>query len=567
MAGLHRRRAGGFDVTAIAHPADPASLGTGRPTRSVVDRQGRRRLLLLVEDNPGDAHLLRVMLDDDDPKATDLTTVSSMLEAEQHLAVADVDVILLDLGLPDAQGLDAVRRARLAAPGVPLVVLTGLDDESLALEALQEGAQDYLIKGQIEARGLLRAVRYAIERKALEDARRDGEHQLLQAQKLESIGRLAGGIAHDFNNMVFAISGYAELLGQDLAAMDMAADERPTLLQSVTAIQDAARRASALTGQLLAFSRQQLVAITVLDLNATILSVAPMVRQLIGERLQLDLRLDPDAGLIRADPGQIDQIVVNLIVNARDAMPDGGTVVIRTGVARADDDDLIGLDPRAAFAFLEVTDTGIGMDEATRAHMFEPFFTTKDIGKGTGLGLATTHGIVERAGGRIRVRSDVGMGSVFKLYFPAVTAAIEQLAPVVQVVPVGAGRILVVEDDASVREMVARLLGRAGYDVLTAADGDAALALTRREPPIDVLVTDVVMPRMSGVALTEAMLDRYPSIGIVLLSGYTPNNLDLDLGLVIAKGARFVSKPVSAATLVQAVRDAAAAASAGLRAS
>lgn len=523
----------------------------------------KRRLLLVVEDNPGDAHLLRLMLDEHDPVATQLTTVSSMREAEAHLATSEVDVILLDLGLPDAQGLDAVRRARLAAPGVPLVVLTGLDDESLAAEALQAGAQDYLIKGQIEARSLLRAVRYAIERMALEDARRDGEHQLLQAQKLESIGRLAGGIAHDFNNMLFAISGYAELLQQDLAASaGVAPDERPALLDSVTAIQDAARRAAALTGQLLAFSRQQSVAVTVLDLNATILSVAPMVRQLIGEHYQLDLRLDPAAGLIRADPGQIDQIVVNLIVNARDAMPDGGMVVIRTGVAPSDDGGLIGLGSHAAYAILEVTDTGIGMDEATRAHMFEPFFTTKDVGKGTGLGLATTHGIIERAGGRIKVRSEVGHGSVFSLYFPSVTSALELQPAAVRIVPVGAGRVLVVEDDASVRQMVASLLGRAGYDVLTASDGDAAIALTRRMPPIDVLVTDMVMPRMSGVTLSEAMLDRYPSLGIVLLSGYTPDTLDLDLERVITHGARFVSKPVSAATLVQAVQDAIAAAGA-----
>ncbi|MGK2851161.1 MAG: response regulator [Candidatus Limnocylindrales bacterium] len=521
----------------------------------------RKRLLLVVEDNPGDARLLREMLHVQDAHLTDLTHVESMGDAERHLATTGVDVILLDLGLPDAQGLDAVRRARAVAPNVPLVVLTGLDDESLAVLALQEGAQDYLIKGQIDARSLLRAVRYAIERKVLEDASRASEHQLLQAQKLESVGRLAGGIAHDFNNMLFAISGYAELLGQDLVDMDPVRVDRRGLLSSVAAIRDAAGRASALTGQLLTFSRQQVVAVTVLDINAAVTSIAPMVRQLIGEHLELSLRLDAAAGRIRADAGQFDQIIVNLIVNARDAMPDGGLVAIATGRAAPDHDDLLGLDPAVSYVSLEVTDNGVGMDAATREHIFEPFFTTKDIGKGTGLGLATAHGIVEQAGGRISVRSAPGQGSTFKIYLPSINATIEPRRPAGGAPITGAGRVLVVEDDPAVRQMVSRLLKRAGYDVLAATDGRAALAMTRLGPPLDVLVTDVVMPNMSGIALADTMLDRYPSIGIVLLSGYTPENLDLDR--VIAQGARFVSKPVSADGLVQAVHDAQAAALAG----
>ncbi|MEO5885469.1 MAG: response regulator, partial [Candidatus Limnocylindrales bacterium] len=272
--------------------------------------------VLLIEDNAGDARLLREMLRMGDSYEADLVHIPTMTGAERHLADRDVDIILLDLGLPDAQGMEGVRRAHEAAPGVPLVVLTGLDDESLGVQALQEGAQDYLVKGQIEAPGLLRAMRYAIERKAAEDARLASEHQLLQAQKLESIGRLAGGIAHDFNNLLFEISGYAELLALELVSTDQDHVDPPRLLPIVIAISDSVRRATELTGQLLAFSRQQAVAVQILDVNATVLAVAPMTRQLIGDRLRLILELDPFAGHIRADAGQIEQIVVNLIVNA-----------------------------------------------------------------------------------------------------------------------------------------------------------------------------------------------------------------------------------------------------------
>ncbi|MEO5884536.1 MAG: response regulator [Candidatus Limnocylindrales bacterium] len=533
--------------------ASSGAAATGALASDSARQTPVKRLLLVVEDNPGDARLLREMLHAQGSHDSILTHVESMGEAERYLASGTVDVILLDLGLPDAQGLDAVRRAHTAAPHIPLVVLTGLDDESLAVQALQEGAQDYLIKGQIESRSLLRALRYAIERKILEDGRRAGESQLLQAQKLESVGRLAGGIAHDFNNMLFAISGYAELLTQDLVAAHPSELDRSGLLHSVKAISDAAKRAGALTGQLLAFSRQQMVVAQVVDMNAAITTIAPMIRQLIGEHLRLTLDLDPGAGRILADPSQIDQILVNLVVNARDAMPGGGTVTIKTGTASASHADLADLVTDAAsFVSMEVTDTGVGMDLKTREHMFEPFFTTKDIGKGTGLGLATTHGIVDQAGGRIRVRSEPGQGSTFRLLFPRVTETIED-GPAIQIMHVArVGRVLVVEDDAAVREMVGRLLERAGYEVLEATDGVEAMAVTRLKPPLDAIVTDVVMPNMSGVALAEAMIERYPSIGVVLLSGYTPDHLDLER--VTAQGATFVAKPVSAAGLMQAVQ-------------
>jgi two-component system cell cycle sensor histidine kinase/response regulator CckA len=517
-----------------------------------------RRLLLVVEDSPGDARLLHEMVSEHDSLNTSVTHVESLSEAEAHLSRSAVDVIVLDLGLPDGQGLDAVRRVRAAAPHVPLVVLTGQDDELLAAGALREGAQDYLVKGQIESRGLLRALRYASERKLMDDAHKASENELLQAQKLESIGRLAGGIAHDFNNMLFAIQGYAELLTQDLASADPARLAPDELLASVNAISDATKRAATLTAQLLAFSRRQIVAAEVLDLNAIVTAVVPMVRQLIGQSRRLILELDPATGHMRADAGQIEQIVVNLVLNARDAMPDGGTVTIESGNAAFDDFHAPGHvnGTPGPYVFLAITDTGVGMDHATREHIFEPFFTTKSLGNGTGLGLASAYGIVNQAGGHIFVYSEPGQGSVFKLYFPRVDAPVERRSAVRLAPVVGDGTVMIVEDDPAIRTMTAKLLNRAGYEVISVANGSEALATARTAGPIDVLVTDVIMPATSGIDLAEQMMDAYPRMGVVLLSGYVEETLHLERA--ISRGATFVAKPLSSTQLLQTVAQAAA---------
>ena len=289
-------------------------------------------------------------------------------------------------------------------------------------------------------------------------ARKAAEAQLLQAQKLESIGRLAGGIAHDFNNMLFAIRGYSELLEEDLSAEGDEFD-REAALSRVAGIADAADRATLLTSQLLAFSRQQVVRPRVLDVNAAIKDVEPMLRPLIGENIRLVLKLDPDTGNIRVDPSQFDQVLVNLAVNARDAMPDGGSITIETGNAVFDEPYAMEhFDVTAGtYALLAVTDTGIGMDRETREHVFEPFFTTKERGKGTGLGLATIYGIAHQAGGHVWLYSEPGRGSSFKLYFPHVDAAIAQDDTDIGRPATGTGTVIVVEDDAAVRDMTSQL--------------------------------------------------------------------------------------------------------------
>jgi signal transduction histidine kinase len=531
--------------------------------RDVARAQRRKdaaatRLLLVVEDNPGDARLLREMLRDQDPHGTELAHVGSMRDAEIYLAERVVDVILLDLGLPDAQGLEAVRRAKVAAPDVPLVVLTGLDDQSSALEALEEGAQDYLIKGQIDGLGLVRALRYAIERKTLQDAGMAAQGQVLQSQKLESLGRLAGGIAHDFNNILFAIHGYAELLSDALLSNDRGSLDPDGLALHVNAITRAAERAALLTAQLVAFSRTQVVAVKAIDLNAAMIAIEPMLNRLTGANRKLIIDLDPATGSICADGSQIDQVIVNLVVNARDATTEGGTVTVRTcnvDVKAADPLEPLSVAP-GPFVLLTVGDDGIGMAKATRDHIFEPFFTTKAPGKGTGLGLATTYGIVRQAGGDISVDSQPGLGSTFKLYFPRVAAVAEQPAVPVEAI-VGVGRVLVVDDDPAVRFVTARLLARAGYDVREAAKGAHALLIARQAEPFDVLVSDVVMPNMSGIELAGQMMDEFPTMGVVLLSGYTLETAELER--VTRRGATFALKPVSTDQLLRAVAGSAAA--------
>jgi CheY-like chemotaxis protein len=348
------------------------------------------------------------------------------------------------------------------------------------------------------------------------------------------------------------------MLDQDLVPERRAELDLDETLRNVRAIREAGERAATLTAQLLSFSRQQVIRPKVLDLNAAVDGLEPMVRKLIGENMRLVIKLGDDAGHIRADAGQLDQILVNLVVNARDAMPDGGTVTIETGNEMVDERYAVEhFDARPGpYVLLVVSDTGVGMDRAMRERIFEPFFTTKQLGKGTGLGLATAYGIVHQAGGHIWVYSERGLGSTFKLYFPRVDAPGTAEPPEVAATPAaGTGTVLVVEDEPVVRDMTTQMLTRSGYRVIAVADGAEAIArLARLEEPIDVLVTDVVMPHMSGIELAELVMDRYPDVGVVMLSGYTAQTLNLEQ--VTSRGATFVPKPVTSGQLVLAVQQA-----------
>ena len=354
--------------------------------------------------------------------------------------------------------------------------------------------------------------------------------------------------------MLFAISGYTEMLEEDLAAAPDTALDLEGTRRSVKAIAVAADRAAALTMQLLMFSRRQAVTPRVLDLGDSVRAIEPMLRPIIGETIRLNLHLDPAAGHVRADPGQLDQILVNLVVNARDAMPDGGTITIETGNTYFDEPFAVEhFEVRPGpYVMLIVSDTGQGMDTATKEHIFEPFFTTKETGKGTGLGLATIYGIVRQAGGHIWLYSEPGRGSTFKLYFPRDDATPTPEPRRRPRASVGGGRLLVVEDEPAVRAMTTALLERAGHSVVAVGDAQEALALVPRlDVPIDVLVTDVVMPGLSGLDLADRMLELVPDLGVVLLSGYTAETLDP--ARLTARGAIFVSKPIASRELLEAI--------------
>ncbi len=375
--------------------------------------------------------------------------------------------------------------------------------------------------------------------------------QLLQAQKMEAVGRLAGGVAHDFNNLLTAITGYADLLLEDLSVEAAGREE-------VEEIKKAAHRAAALTRQLLAFSRQQVLATQVLDLNALVGDMEKMLRRLIGEDIDLRTGLARDLGAVQADPGQLEQVIMNLAVNARDAMPHGGKLTIETANAELDGTYAREHVPTEAgrYVMLAVTDTGIGMDEGTKAHLFEPFFTTKEQGKGTGLGLATVYGIVKQSGGYLWVYSEPGKGTTFKIYLPRVEGAPRPAAqpPVAPGSLRGSETILLVEDEAAVRNLTRRVLQGYGYTVLPTEDGQEALrAAHEHHGPIQLLVTDVVMPKMSGRELAQRLGPQRPEMKVLYLSGYTDDAI-VHHG-VLEPGLAFLQKPFTPQTLARKVRE------------
>jgi PAS domain S-box-containing protein len=376
-------------------------------------------------------------------------------------------------------------------------------------------------------------------------ARQRLEQQLAQSQKMEAVGRLAGGVAHDFNNVLQTILGRAQAVLRRLPARD-------PLRRQVAEIQKAGRRAASLTRQLLAVSRTQVLNPKLVDLNAVLRETAKMLRPLIGEDIRFRMELEPELGRVKVDTDKIVQVVLNLVVNARDAMPRGGELVIETANAPLEEAGQTGAGAPAVL--LSVSDTGSGMDEKTRSRIFEPYFTTKGE-KGTGLGLSTVYGIVEQSGGRIQVDSEPGRGSRFAVYLPRAEGQPEPM-----VVPQGRrvprpqprGRVLLVEDDAAARHALEEFLREEGYTVLTAGTGDEAERLYRKSDPIDVVVTDTVMPRMSGPELVERLRTWQPGVRVIFMSGHTPETVLRHGG--IGAGTAFLQKPFDVEDLLGLVR-------------
>ncbi|HEY3667298.1 MAG TPA: response regulator, partial [Polyangiaceae bacterium] len=380
---------------------------------------------------------------------------------------------------------------------------------------------------------------------------RELETQLSQSQKMDAIGRLAGGVAHDFNNLLVVIQSYVELVREDLPANDPARDDLAEVLS-------AARRAASLTKQLLAFSRSETIQPVPVQLNDVVSGIEKMLHRIIGEDIELSTRLSTELGIIRADPGQLDQVILNLSINARDAMPNGGQLVIETQNVSADSDYLVAhanVVP-GDLVMLSVRDTGTGMDAETQRRIFEPFFTTKEVGKGTGLGLATVYGIVQQSGGQIRVSSELGRGSTFKVYFPRQESTVDpgaSKAP--SVAPrVASGTILVVEDNVAVRQVASRILRERGYTVLEARHPAEARALCAElGAKIDLLLTDVIMPECTGPQLARELIERYPTLRVLYMSGYPGGAADRAGAL--EAGAAYIQKPFSPDALAEKIRE------------
>ena len=388
--------------------------------------------------------------------------------------------------------------------------------------------------------------------KKMEEEKKKLEQQLQQSQKMEAIGQLAGGVAHDFNNLLTVIQGYS-----DLALMSL--DKDNPHRGEIEEIQEAATRAETITRQLLAFSRKQVIQPVVLNLNTTVADMGKMLQRLIGEDIELITNYSDDLKNVKADRGQMEQVVVNLAVNARDAMPDGGTLTIETANVELDEtytNQRVDVNP-GLYVMLAVSDSGTGMEPEVLSHIFEPFFTTKEKDKGTGLGLATVYGIVKQNNGHIGVYSEPGYGATFKIYLPQTEESIpSSKSDSLNTSHLhGTETVLVLEDDKNVRVLTETTLTQFGYHVFTAADSDEAFALfDRHAESIDILITDVIMPKMSGPTVVKHLNATIPNLKVLYISGYTDNTI-FNQG-VIEPGSLFLQKPFQPIALVKKVREA-----------
>jgi len=508
--------------------------------------------ILLIDDDEDDFIITRHLLDDIEGQAYNLEWVATYQAGLEKIEHNRYDVYLIDYHLGTADGLDLIREAIRANCEAPLILLTGQGDRYIDIEAMKAGASDYLAKDKLDALLLERSIRHSIERKRAETTRNKLEEQLHHAQKMEAIGRLAGGVAHDFNNILTAIMSYAGL------ALDGVPPGHP-VHDDLQGIQNSARRGAELTHQLLAFARKQVIEPRVTPIKDLILNTDKLLRRLISEDIELVTLISPDVGRIKVDAGQFEQVLVNLVVNACDAMPEGGKLTIEATKTMLDEHytrqqpDIV----PGEYALLSVSDNGIGMSQEILERIFEPFYTTKDRDKGTGLGLSTIFGIVKQNNGHVRAYSEPGHGTIFNVYLPCVDEPLSLIAVRKEPtsLPQGTETILLVEDEAAVRSLVARVLRQHGYTVLEAGNGEEALRLVENhdDQVIHLLLTDMVMPRMGGKALADQLTIQRPDLKLLFTSGYSDKAI-LQQN-VLDPGIAFLPKPFAPASLVQKVRE------------
>ncbi|OQW61444.1 MAG: hypothetical protein BVN28_07200 [Nitrospira sp. ST-bin4] len=509
--------------------------------------------VLQLEDNQTDADLIATLLAEGGIPCAPIR-VESRAAFVAVLKEGLIDLILADYSLPGFDGAAALELARKLAPEIPFIFVSGTLGEELAIDTMHRGATDYILKQRIgrlvpSIQRALRERHDRMERKRAEDALRQSELQLRQAQKLEAVGRLAGGLAHDFNNILTVIMGHSQVLLNDLPP------DHPER-GKIEEMRKAGDRAAALIKQLLTFSRKQPAEPKVLDLNPVIGNFETMLRRLIGEDIELVLRASREPLRVKTDPAQLEQIVMNLVVNARDAMPKGGTLIIETASVEIDRTPVYHLRPLppGAYVKLSVSDTGCGISPDVQAHIFEPFFTTKEEGKGTGLGLSTVFGIVTQSGGGLDVSSAIGQGTRFDIYLPKIIEEADRVVGT-EVTPsstTGHETILLVEDDTGVRSLIRDELRKLGYRVFEAKHGlEACLVGTQQIGRLQLLLTDVVMPGMNGPELAQHLRVIKPELKILFISGYTD-----DVGLGAGDPAcGYLQKPFTPEALARAIRE------------
>ena len=466
------------------------------------------------------------------------------------------DIVIADYEMPGFGGFEALQLVKENGRDLPFILVSAVVSEETAVAAMKAGAHDYIMKRKLARLGPaiereLREAQTREARKTAEAALRLSEAQLRQAQKIEAVGRLAAGVAHDFNNILTTITGHSELLLRQLASDD-------PRRKHAEQIEKSAYLAAALTRQLLIFNRKQVIKPRVLNPNTVVLDVQKMLRRLIGEDVEFCTGLDPAAGNIKADPGQLEQIIMNLSVNARDAMLTGGKLTVTTANTTLDENYVKNFPDLSAgdYVMLAIADTGTGMSEEVKAHLFEPFFTTKPAGKGTGLGLATCFGIVKQNLGHISVYSELGRGTTFKIYFPRVQSALESARIRTKPAEVAGGveTVLLIEDEPAVREVAAFTLREKGYTVYEAVNGEEGLRTARQhDGKIDLVLTDVVMPVMGGKEMADALRASHPDTKVLFTSGYSEDAIGHHG--VLRPGIDFLQKPYMSATLARKVRE------------
>jgi two-component system, cell cycle sensor histidine kinase and response regulator CckA len=521
----------------------------------------RRVRILLIDDDEDDYIITRDLLDDlqagkgngrfIDDFGFDLDWVDNYEDGLNSIKLCQHEVYLIDYRLGEMDGLMLMRQGMRLSES-PFILLTGQGDREIDVEAMRVGAADYLVKGSIDATLLERSIRYAIERKNAERIRQRLEEQLRHAQKMEAIGRLAGGIAHDFNNSLTIIMTCSQLIQREKQIA-------PKLHEYAYEIERAGQQAFALTRQLLAISRNQKLQPRLINLNELIIDLKQILRRALGSHIEMITITRQQTSTVKADPSQLEQVIMNLVLNARDAMPNGGKVIVETDRKYLDQsytNQYIGLEP-GLYTSLTVSDTGDGIAPEVLPHIFEPFFTTKE-NKGTGLGLATVYGIVQQSGGQIRVYSEIGLGTVFKIYLPLPSDTVD--TPVTEAenkeetagLPL-LGTILVVDDDPKVCQLLVELFKNQGHIVLNAGSAAEALHLVQtHQQSIDLLITDIVLPDNNGRELAQLIHKQKPQIKVIFMSGYTRNVLNHHN--LLEDNAVFMDKPLEINHLLRMVQ-------------